>query len=438
MLFATVLRFGEIGRESLWFDEVVSMRLARQPDPIALLRVLPEMDATAAPLHPLILQGWVAIFGPSDGSGRALSAIFGVVTVVLTAWVGRRLLGGEAGLWAGWLVAISPLLVQYSREIRMYAWLTLNATIAWSLLAALRDGGGRWVRAAYVVSLAAMGYAHPLGLLMVAALALASGLERRRLGLSRTGWAVLHGVGFLLIAPWLPRYLDHEPSIASERWLGLRYLLGLPIGFVGGNFVVLALCVGLIGWGLIRRGGRAADRFAWTMLGCWLLVPPALLYGYSLVSHPIFGQARYTLFVGPAYLVLLGGGLARLPKVAALLVVIGLAALSASLLNTSVYAPGIKADWRAGAVVVRAADPEGATVVVYSEDPRWSREVEVARYYLGPGYEVRTAAKAGSPSAPAWLAVGLREGRPVARLPERPGRSVDLPGLRLLRLNPDD
>src|SRR3954466_4066741 len=70
-LLATVLRVAYLDRPSLFYDEVILLRLATQPDPSALLRLLPEIDATRAPLHPLLLQGWVALFGASSLAGRA-------------------------------------------------------------------------------------------------------------------------------------------------------------------------------------------------------------------------------------------------------------------------------------------------------------------------------------------------------------------------------
>src|SRR5439155_17555367 len=83
LILATALRSWEIGRSSLWYDEVVTMRLARQPTPAALIRLLGQIDATRAPLHPLLLQGWIRAFGHSDASGRCFSALCGVATVAL-------------------------------------------------------------------------------------------------------------------------------------------------------------------------------------------------------------------------------------------------------------------------------------------------------------------------------------------------------------------
>ena len=105
VLIASATRMFHLGQTSLWYDEVVTMRLARTEGPSALLKLLTEIDATRAPLHPILLQGWVGVFGPSDISGRAFSCICGIVTVALVYWVGRSAFDGKTALWASWLCA---------------------------------------------------------------------------------------------------------------------------------------------------------------------------------------------------------------------------------------------------------------------------------------------------------------------------------------------
>ena len=134
LLIASVLRLYHLGQSSLWYDEVVTMRLAQTESPHSLLRLLDQIDATRAPLHPLLLQGWLRLFGPSEYSGRAFSSLCGIITIGLVYWIGLRAIDASTGLWAAWLCALSPLLVYYSREARMYMWLVLVTCLAWGLL----------------------------------------------------------------------------------------------------------------------------------------------------------------------------------------------------------------------------------------------------------------------------------------------------------------
>ena len=100
--------------------------------------------------------------------------ICGILTV---AWIGRlgRILSGDrrTGLWAAFLAAISPALICFSREVRMYALLGLLTCIAWDTLIALRKGPTILRLIFYSLAITALVYAHPLGLLMVVAIVLA-------------------------------------------------------------------------------------------------------------------------------------------------------------------------------------------------------------------------------------------------------------------------
>jgi mannosyltransferase len=450
LLIASVTRMFQLGQTSLWYDEVVTMRLARTEGPEALLHLLTEIDATRAPLHPLLLQEWVAIFGPSGVAGRAFSCVCGIVTVAIVYWVGLRAFDGVTALWACWLCALSPLLIYYSRETRMYALLVLITCLAWGFLFAQARSPRPWRLGCYGLCLIALGYSHPLGLLMAGAIGLAAVLFRRAFGISKRGCVVTHAAVVLAWAPWLRRYVDHPPEFVSGP-LSLRFLFGTPIGFIGGNSVVLIFCLMLIAYGLCVFHTREKGRFGIVLehtvtsisLLIWLTIPPVILYAYSWVAHPIFGPARYTIFVAPAYLILVGRGLAKLPLPLGIAAAAGAAALSGVMLMSTVYRPDLRADWRGAAAYLDRRDP-GAVVAVVSADPLRNVEFESARYYFRPGRVVipcpESIGDLAEGSTRIWVSVGLREGQPVGVLPrelserENIREVVDFPGLRLMRI----
>ena len=74
---------------------------------------------------------------------------------------------------------------------------------------------------------------------MLATLALAGLIGLRACFGSWRRWLAVHLAAAALVAPWVPRYLDHPAEFLSGP-LPLRFLLGTPIGFIGGNFWVLA------------------------------------------------------------------------------------------------------------------------------------------------------------------------------------------------------
>ena len=424
---AAGLRACKLGQLSFWYDEIVTMRLATAPTLTALFDRLFQIDATRAPLHPLLLQRWIGLFGSSEAAGRSLSVVGGIVTVGLVYWIGLLVFDRATGLWAAWLAAISPPLVYYSREARMYALLVMIACLCWGLLFSLRKSSSHGKSIAYALCLVALAYCHPLGLLMAATLGLGSFLFVRQFFDRWQRWLGVHLAALLLAAPWIRHYFDHDPEFLSGR-LPVKFLIGTPIGFIGGNSVVLLGLLILIGFGLLLRRGVFAGYSDWSGPAClvlWLVVPPTLLYTYSWLGNPVFGPSRYTLYTAPAYLILVAQGLARLPLLSRACVAVALALLIVLQLGATVYASGLKADWRAFSteLAARMAWSPGTEVTVFveSSDPVRNKEIQTARYYL-PGrcrivpLENAVPARPGNePSGEVYVAVGTKEG--VARLP---------------------
>jgi len=195
----------------------------------------------------------------------------------------------------------------------------------------------------------------------------------------------------------------------------IRFLLAVPIEYVGGNAIVLVICMAIIAFGLlsprqIGLGRRPAIDTASQdlILIIWLASPPVLMYLYSSLFQPIFGPPRYHLFIAPAYLILLAHGLSKLPRMVRWPAAAAGLVLSLSLIRADVYSQIIKADWRGLAGWLseqeQATDGEGPrqriTVVIHPGDPRFGREqLEAARYYLSPWFRVVAAGDSSLPAS---------------------------------------
>ena len=104
----------------------------------------------------------------------------------------------------------------------------------------------------YLISLSTLVYSHPFGLLMASAWHLAGLIDRKLVLVACTAGRRSMSKRLRSFLPWLRYYLDHPPEFLSGP-LSLRSLLGTPIGFVGGNFLVLIGLVILIARGIGRR-----------------------------------------------------------------------------------------------------------------------------------------------------------------------------------------
>ena len=64
-------------------DEAASWAAASAPSAAEVIARQPALNPGELPVHDLMLHGWIALFGSSLPAMRALSAVFGVVSIVL-------------------------------------------------------------------------------------------------------------------------------------------------------------------------------------------------------------------------------------------------------------------------------------------------------------------------------------------------------------------
>ena len=226
ILLAMALRLYHLDVQSLWYDEGVTAQVARLGAP-ALARWTAE--DIQPPLYYLLVGGWLRLLQPWTGPLayvlRFVSAVIGVLLVALAMGVGAPAVVGGAGLVAAGLAAISPIMVYYGQEARMYALLvTLVAATAliivhWAERRTLTSD--RLVVAYVALGLAAL-YTHYFAGFALLALALywlwrwqQAGRSWRQLGWFTAANAALVA-GYL---PWLPAMLRRF-QVDSSYWSG--------------------------------------------------------------------------------------------------------------------------------------------------------------------------------------------------------------------------
>ncbi|ROO83655.1 mannosyltransferase [Actinocorallia herbida] len=281
-----------LGTPSLWRDEAVTADLAGRSLP-QLGAVLGEIDAVHAAYY-VVMQLWTAVAGDSVIALRLPSALAAAAAAGLTAALGRRLVSDRTGLIAGLLVAASPFVARHAQEARQYALvMALAALASWLLVRAEDRRGWAW----YALSIVFLGAAHLFALLILPAHLLARRKDWRPFLISTA--AAMVPLSVLGYAAAGQRY--QVGWIERPTWNGIVNLLE-GLGW-GPYFALPALL--LAGYAVFRRSPAAPVALP------WLLLPPGLLLGVSLVS-PLYVQ-RYLLFCVPAAALLVASGLDLLP-----------------------------------------------------------------------------------------------------------------------------
>ncbi|MDP2663272.1 MAG: glycosyltransferase family 39 protein [Dehalococcoidia bacterium] len=145
-LLAFALRSYLLDRQSLWGDEAASLSYAHSANLLILLQRVISTDPHP-PLYYALLHFWIGIAGDSDFAARWLSVAFGLLCIPMVYKIVARVSGDRRlPLLAAALTALSPFMVYYSQEARMYSMAAfLSLAFVYALLDAASRGGLRWV-----------------------------------------------------------------------------------------------------------------------------------------------------------------------------------------------------------------------------------------------------------------------------------------------------
>jgi mannosyltransferase len=388
LLIGAWLRIDRTRAFPLWLDEGYSAYIADKSFAF-IWGVVPRFE-THPPFYYSILRVWTLAFGDALGARRALGIACGLATIAVAALAAReaaRLLDWGARR-TGWtmavvamLVALSPMQIEMTRQVRPYPVLILAAAI--SLCALLRMAGiaAREARIApgplllHAAMLALVLWLHNLGLFTAGALGLASLVLLTGRGLARRDWIlfwIVHASVGLLYLPAFLMLIDQASGWAAASWLqfapgdlpwDLSRLLAAP-GRPGVAIGAIVAGVGIAAAARVPGGWRLAA----TLLVCALL-PILLSIAVTLVKSPIFLTRTLSTTTVPA-LILLSLGLASARGMWRWAAAIGFVLLCALMLRVAVdeHAAHPRQNWYGVADWLAAHIRSGDEVWTYPND----------------------------------------------------------------------
>lgn len=220
VLISSIARLIFITKADVWHDEGYTMMIIKL-NPIEII------ERTARDVHPplyyLLTHWWQGVFGDGELAIRGLSAIFGVITVIIMYKLVSRLFNESAGRLAGLFVALGPFAVRYSDEARMYSLAALFVVLAsYLLVLALQAKSKAWrLWILYGLTLAAGFYTHYYVAFIIPvhiAYAWWSMGGFRRLVRSSKWWTA-NIIGAGLFAPWVPVALAQNTRVQAGFWI---------------------------------------------------------------------------------------------------------------------------------------------------------------------------------------------------------------------------
>ena len=324
---------------AMWFDESYSAYLIRGD-----FGQIWEMTAVDVhpPLYYFCLKLWSLVFGTSEVALRAMSVVLGAAAILLAFWLLKRWFGlRKAGVLTLFL-SLSPLLIRYSQEMRMYMLaflIVVGATLA--LEVALKERR-KWAWGVYTVLVALGMWTHYFtALVWLAELGYIVYYMRRHGRQEAVFW--VYPVAVALFLPWVPSFLRQVVSVQAGFWIP-EVSLVTPLNFVAeglsyteasaatgwlavGLVAVIGLAAGLLvrGWrkrasvgrveGLVGAEGlmgaevlmgAEAERESLVELLMLVVVPPALLMLVSLPPLSSTYMTRYVVYAAGLLMAVVG------------------------------------------------------------------------------------------------------------------------------------
>jgi len=279
---AAFFRVYDLGGRDIWTDEAWVALAALKDTPQAALTA----GQSTPPLYILTVWALAQVGGSSEAVLRSLSLLFGLGTLALFWPLARALTSMSASLLGLAMVAFSPIMVYYAKELKQYSSDAFFAVLVFFLVERLRrrDSKGAWPALAVAGTLG-LGFSHTLVFILPVALAglwfILPPTRRLRVALLGGVWAAAVAAGYFL---FLRRQMDPE-----------------LVAYWAQDFPDFSGLGAFLGW-----FGEAVYRYFWYFFGEWGIYWGLPLLGAGIVALRKQGASRAGLYLGGPLLLALG------------------------------------------------------------------------------------------------------------------------------------
>lgn len=319
-----------ITKFSFWFDEAFGAYLIR-------FNFLDIAKYTAADVHPplyyWLLKAWSMLFGNGELALRSMSILFGCIAIIFAYLLTRRLLGNLAARVSILLIAVSPMLVRYGQEARMY---TLVAAIALAATYILTFAINSKKRLPWIV----YGILVGLGMLThyFVAIVWLSHWAWRIISVYQLygrknffkqfftkNWIIAHIVAIGVFLPWMPFFINQVfivqsigfwiPPVTPDTIINFltNFLFYLDVSNVNGWLSLIFIAIIILVTALavrVYKGQDTEQRQAYALIMTLAFVPIILLFIMSIPPLRSIFIDRYLITSSIAIVIFIGSTMA--------------------------------------------------------------------------------------------------------------------------------
>ena len=323
------LRLYKLGNNDIWFDEAISVLSAENVKGVYSLsdEKMPYANLASEKwqsqlvyyktLDPqpffyyFLLKHTIDFLGSNAFSLRLLSVFFSILTILVTYKLGTLLSCNKNGIYAAFLVSISPFYIWYAQEARQYSLAVFLVTLgAYFLFQALEKGDNRpWV--GFIIASVLLIYTNYIGFLFLAADWPLLCIKKYRKSAKKMVIAHIIIVAFFL--PWAHIFWQHLLFVKEAFWITRPSFFSIMVTIknfnIGYNsFRSFFTPSWILFFGLVLGGGFHLRQKARLFLLTFMCLPILLIFIISQ-QIPIYLDRQLILF-SPFYYIIIAAGIA--------------------------------------------------------------------------------------------------------------------------------
>lgn len=298
-----LLTFLNVASASIWFDEAFSAYIVR-------FNYAEILQFTAADVHPPMyywaLKAWTTVFGTTEVAFRSLSILFGGMALSGAFLLARRYFSRSIAAVSLLFLALSPTLIRYSDEARMYTMAAVIVLAATYVLTKATASGKKswWVTYGILVSFgmwthyftAIAWLSHWVWRFVILQRKKNDTKKQRLLRFFSKEWVWAHVLAVGLYLPWIPLFFVQTKHVQSGFWIG-QVGVYTPANYMSNFFYYLEqgvttswaglflVAIAILTIALLPRVSKrltAAERKSYLLIASIAWAAPAILFVLSM------------------------------------------------------------------------------------------------------------------------------------------------------------
>lgn len=304
LIIFAVLSLVTIANSSIWFDEAFGAYMIKY-------NFVDIARYTATDVHPplfyWLLKSWSLIFGNSELALRSMSVFFGGIAIIFGYLLTNKLFNRTAARISLIFLVLSPMLIRYSQEARMYMLVAAIALAATYVLVVAMESKKKmpWVIYGILISLgmwvhyyaAIVWIAHILWHADNARRYSAKGEFLKKFFDRR--WIMAYVIAIILYIPWLPFFVGQSLVVQIMGFWIPPVSPGTPLNFLTNTvyyrdlgdttswlafaLIVVSIFLCVLSYKVYRSFGRK-DKQSYRLITTLAFTPIVVLF---LISVPI-------------------------------------------------------------------------------------------------------------------------------------------------------